>query len=94
MARFDVDGKVVQGVDFLKRRHWTWRLDVWPFAILYFIWLFVAVPSLDFTDALIVLGALAVAHILVLLFTAWSVDFRCFVQFSKVCEFLIYSTVA
>lgn len=31
---------------------------------------FVAVPSLDFTDALIVLGALAVAHILVVLFTA------------------------
>ncbi|EHA8591262.1 hypothetical protein COCNU_scaffold039443G000040 [Cocos nucifera] len=83
MARYDVDGKVVQGVDLLKRRHWTWRLDVWPFVILYSIWLFVAVPSLDFTDALIVLGALAVAHILVLLFTAWSVDFRCFVQFSK-----------
>lgn len=78
-----MDGRVVQGVDLLKRRHWTWRLDVWPFAILYAIWLFVAVPSLDFSDALIVLGALAVAHILVLLFTAWSVNFRCFVQFSK-----------
>ncbi|KAG1327783.1 hypothetical protein COCNU_01G017170 [Cocos nucifera] len=84
MARFHVDGKVVQGVDFLKRRHGTWRLDGWPFAILYAIWLFVAVPSLDFTDALIVLGALAVLHILVLLFTAWSVDFRSFVHFSKV----------
>ncbi|XP_038988652.1 probable manganese-transporting ATPase PDR2 [Phoenix dactylifera] len=92
MARFDVDGKVVQGVDLLKRRHWTWRLDVWPFAILYSIWLFVAVPSLDFTDALIVLGALAVAHILVLLFTAWSVDFRCFVQFGKAKD--IYSADA
>ncbi|CAL9178618.1 unnamed protein product [Musa hybrid cultivar] len=84
MARYQVDGKVVQGVDLLKRRHWGWRLDVWPFAILYSIWLFAVAPSIDFTDALIVLGGLALLHILVLLFTAWSVDFRCFVQFSKV----------
>ncbi|RRT43130.1 hypothetical protein B296_00045012, partial [Ensete ventricosum] len=83
MARYQVDGKVVQGVDLLKRRHWAWRLDVWPFAILYSIWLFAVAPSIDFTDALIVLGGLALLHILVLLFTAWSVDFRCFVQFSK-----------
>ncbi|CAL9770284.1 unnamed protein product [Musa acuminata subsp. burmannicoides] len=84
MARYQVDGKVVQGVDLLKRRYWGWRLDVWPFAILYSIWLFAVAPSIDFTDALIVLGGLALLHILVLLFTAWSVDFRCFVQFSKV----------
>uniref|UniRef100_A0A1D1XPG0 Putative cation-transporting ATPase n=2 Tax=Anthurium amnicola TaxID=1678845 RepID=A0A1D1XPG0_9ARAE len=84
MSRFHVGGKVVEGVDLLKRKHWTWRLDVWPFAILYVAWLFTVVPSIDITDAVIVLGALVVAHILVLLFTAWSVDFRCFVQFSKV----------
>ncbi|XP_072959274.1 probable manganese-transporting ATPase PDR2 [Typha angustifolia] len=84
MTRYEVDGKVVQGVDLLRRRHWPWRLDVWPFAILYSLWLFVVVPSIDFTDASIVLGGIAVTHILVLLFTGWSVDFRCFVQFSKV----------
>ncbi|KAJ4966751.1 hypothetical protein NE237_018600 [Protea cynaroides] len=38
----------------------------------------------DFADALIVFGGLVAIHILVLLFTAWSVDFRCFVQYSKV----------
>nr|CAD1829207.1 unnamed protein product [Ananas comosus var. bracteatus] len=84
MARYQVDGKVVQGVDLLRKKHWVWRLDVWPFAILYSLWLFLVVPSIDFTDALIVLAGIAVVHILTLLFTAWSVDFRCFVQFSKV----------
>ncbi|KAJ3676324.1 hypothetical protein LUZ60_003736 [Juncus effusus] len=86
MARFDVNGKSVQGVDLLRRRNWPWRLDVWPFAVIYLIWLSVVVPSIDFTDAMIVLAALAVMHILVLLFTAWSVDFRVFVQFSKLRE--------
>ncbi|WOL01814.1 putative manganese-transporting ATPase PDR2 [Canna indica] len=84
MVMYQVGGKVVQGVDLLKQRHWTWRLDVWPFAILYSLWLITVAPSIDFTDALIVLGGLSVLHILVLLFTAWSVDFGCFVQFSKV----------
>ncbi|KAF2535826.1 hypothetical protein F2Q68_00018910 [Brassica cretica] len=42
------------------------------------------VPSIDFTDAAIAFGGLVAFHILVLLFTAWSVDFKCFVQFSKV----------
>lgn len=83
MPRFHVEGKVVEGVDLFRRRHWFWRLDVWPFALLYLVWLFIVVPSLDFGDACIVLGGLSVFHILVLLFTAWSVDFRCFVQFSK-----------
>lgn len=84
MVRFHVGGKVVEAVDLLKKRHNAWRLDVWPFAFLYSIWLFLAVPSLEFTDALIILVGLAVFHILVLLFTAWSVDFKCFVRFGKV----------
>ncbi|KAF6151874.1 hypothetical protein GIB67_010448 [Kingdonia uniflora] len=84
MARFHVDGKVIEGVDLLKKRNWTWRLDVWPFAIIYGVWLFTIVPSIDFLDAMIVFGGLVVFHILVLLFTAWSVDFRCFVHYSKV----------
>ncbi|KAK9156520.1 hypothetical protein Scep_003094 [Stephania cephalantha] len=84
MSRYHVDGKVVQGVDLLKKRHWPWRLDVWPFAILYTIWILTVVPSIDFSDALVVLAGLLAFHVLVLLFTAWSVDFRCFVQFSKV----------
>ncbi|OVA12160.1 Cation-transporting P-type ATPase [Macleaya cordata] len=84
MSRFHVDGKVVEGVDLLKKRSWPWRLDVWPFGIIYAVWLIAVVPSIDFFDATIVLGGLFALHILVLLFTAWSVDFRCFVQYSKV----------
>ncbi|KAI5068556.1 hypothetical protein GOP47_0016901 [Adiantum capillus-veneris] len=42
------------------------------------------VPRLDFMDSLIILAALAILHILTLLFSAWSVNFRCFVQASKV----------
>ncbi|KAF8022985.1 hypothetical protein BT93_F0484 [Corymbia citriodora subsp. variegata] len=40
--------------------------------------------SLDFADATIVLGGLVGLHILVCLFTAWSVDFKCFVQYGRV----------
>ncbi|XP_042508532.1 probable manganese-transporting ATPase PDR2 [Macadamia integrifolia] len=84
MSRIHIDGKVVEWVDLLKKRHWPWRLDVWPFAILYATWLLTVVPSIDFGDAVIVFGGLVAIHILVLLFTAWSVDFRCFVQYRKV----------
>ncbi|XP_043708473.1 probable manganese-transporting ATPase PDR2 isoform X2 [Telopea speciosissima] len=84
MSRIHIDGKVVEWVDLLKKRHGLWRLDVWPFAILYACWLLTVVPSIDFGDAVIVFGGLVAIHILVLLFTAWSVDFRCFVQYSKV----------
>ncbi|OEL17438.1 putative manganese-transporting ATPase PDR2 [Dichanthelium oligosanthes] len=79
MARFEVNGKSVQGVDLLRRRYWASRLDFWPFLALYALWLLLAVPALDFTDALIVLAALSAAHILTFLFTAWSVDFRAFI---------------
>lgn len=74
----------MEDVDLLRKRHWPWRLDVWPFAILYTIWLATVVPSIDISDAIIVFGGLVVLHILVGLFTAWSVEFRCFVQYSKV----------
>ncbi|XP_021282749.1 probable manganese-transporting ATPase PDR2 [Herrania umbratica] len=84
MSRFHVGGKVVDKVDLLRRKHKAWRLDVWPFAILYALWLTIVVPSIDFVDAAIVLGGLVVTHILVWLFTAWSVDFKCLVQYSKV----------
>uniref|UniRef100_A0A0E0DR73 Cation-transporting ATPase n=1 Tax=Oryza meridionalis TaxID=40149 RepID=A0A0E0DR73_9ORYZ len=79
MARFEVGGKSVEGVDLLRRRHWASRLDFWPFLALYALWLVVVVPALDFTDALVVLGALSASHVLAFLFTAWSVDFRAFV---------------
>eukprot|EP01018_Ginkgo_biloba_P035540 Gb_23784 [translate_table: standard] len=81
-----VDGKVVERVDLLRWRSWPWRLDVWPFAILYGVWLVVVLPSIDFVDAAIVFGTLAILHILTLLFTSWSVDFRCFVQANKVTD--------
>ncbi|KAL6960267.1 putative manganese-transporting ATPase pdr2 [Sarracenia purpurea var. burkii] len=85
--RIHVGGKVVDNVDLLRKRHWSWRLDVWPFAIIYAAWLVTILPNLDFGDAAIVLGGLVALHILVFLFTVWSVDFRCFVQYSKVNEF-------
>ncbi|GAB4853618.1 Probable manganese-transporting ATPase pdr2 [Ancistrocladus abbreviatus] len=84
MPKFHVQGKVVDGVDLLRKSHWTWRLDVWPFAIIYAVWLATVVPSIDIADAAIVLGGIVAFHILVFLFTAWSVDFKCFVQYSKV----------
>ncbi|KAJ9135114.1 hypothetical protein P3X46_032333 [Hevea brasiliensis] len=84
MSSFHVGGKVVERVDLLRKKHWAWRLDVWPFAILYVLWVTTIVPSIDIADAAIVLGGLLALHILVWLFTAWSVNFKCFVQFSKV----------
>ncbi|XP_021755121.1 probable manganese-transporting ATPase PDR2 [Chenopodium quinoa] len=84
MPKFCIGGKVVDGIDLLKKKQKLWRLDVWPFAILYALWLALIVPSLDLTDALIVLGGLITFHILILLFTAWSVDFKCLVQYNKV----------
>ncbi|KAK9288503.1 hypothetical protein L1049_016962 [Liquidambar formosana] len=84
MLRFHVGGKVVESVDLIRKKHWAWRLDVWPFAIIYAVWLIAIVPSLDILDAAIVFGGLLAVHILVLLFTAWSVSFKCFVQYSKV----------
>lgn len=85
-GRFHVGGKVVDHVDLLRKRHWPWRLDVWPFAIIYAAWIVTVVPSLDFGDAAIVLGGLVALHILAFLFTVWSVDFGCFVKYSKVCS--------
>ncbi|PSS04631.1 Manganese-transporting ATPase, partial [Actinidia chinensis var. chinensis] len=84
--RYHVGGKVVDSVDLLRKRHWSWRLDVWPFAILYAAWILTILPSFDFGDAAIVLAALALFHILTFLFTVWSVGFKCFVQYSKVSD--------
>ncbi|XP_027098652.1 probable manganese-transporting ATPase PDR2 [Coffea arabica] len=84
MSRYHVGGKVVDSVDLLRKRHWLWRLDAWPFAIIYGFWAVAIVPSLDIFDAFIVLGGFSVIHILVVLFTVWSVDFRSFVHYSKV----------
>lgn len=84
MLKYEVGGKVMQRVELLRKKQWGWRLDVWPFAIIYGVWMTTILPSLDFVDACIVLAAFLSLHILVFLFTAWSVDFNCFVHFSKV----------
>lgn len=84
MAKFLVHGKVVDVVDLLQKRSRVWRLDLIPFLGLYGLWLAAVVPSLDFGDASVVLGCISAFHILVLLFTIWSVDFKCFVQYVKV----------
>ncbi|KAL5067302.1 hypothetical protein RYX36_018189 [Vicia faba] len=44
----------------------------------------IILPKLDFVDACIILGALSSIHLLVCLFTAWPVDFKCFAYYSKV----------
>ncbi|KAL6992678.1 hypothetical protein U1Q18_010791 [Sarracenia purpurea var. burkii] len=75
--RFHVGRKVVDNVDLFRKRHWSWRLDVWPFAIIYATWLVTIPPNLDIGVAAIVLGGLVALDILVFLFTVWSVDFRC-----------------
>lgn len=77
---------MVERVDLLRKKHWTWRFDVWPFVLLHAIFLATVVPTVDLTDASIVFAALVVLHVLVLLFTAWSIDFKCFVQFSKISD--------
>ena len=90
VLRFNVGGKVVERVDLIRKKKWPWRLDILPFAILYAIWMVTIVPSIDIVDALIVLGGLVSIHVLALLFTAWSVDFKCFVQYSKVIWLFAY----
>ncbi|KAL3700999.1 hypothetical protein R1sor_019021 [Riccia sorocarpa] len=82
--RIPVDSKIVKSVELYKWRAPLWRLDIWPFVGLYGSWLLTAAPQLDSTDAGIVLGSLVLSHILTWLFTAWSVDFRCFMHASKV----------
>ncbi|KAL3564660.1 hypothetical protein D5086_032706 [Populus alba] len=70
VLRFNVGGKVVERVDLIKKKKWPWGLDIFPFAILYAIWMITIVPSIDIVDALIVLGGLVSTHVLALLFTA------------------------
>ncbi|XP_057826971.1 probable manganese-transporting ATPase PDR2 [Cryptomeria japonica] len=81
---FPVDGKVVEQVELMRWKTWPWRLDIWPFAILYAAWLVVILPSIDLADAAITLGAFGILHVLTWLFTYWSVNFRCFVQANQV----------
>ncbi|GJT20530.1 hypothetical protein Tco_0890467 [Tanacetum coccineum] len=61
----------------LRKRQWT----SWPFAILYSTTTIVIFRNLDFLDAFVILGAV---HILVFLLTLWFVDFKCFLQYSRV----------
>lgn len=79
-----VISKTVTEVELYRWLEPQYRLDVLPFVILYSLWLALAVPTISRTDSLIVLGVLAVVHILVILFTGWSVDFRCFATAQKV----------
>ena len=84
MSKFYIHGKVVDTVELLRKRHLPWRFDVWPFAIIYAVWIVALISRLDIFDAFIVLGGLVAVHVLVFLFTVWSVDFKCFIQYSKV----------
>ena len=81
---FPAEGKIVQQVELYKWRATLWRLDVWPFMGAYVAWALGVATRLDSTDAGIVLAAIAVLHVLTFLFSAWSVDFRCFSHATKV----------
>ena len=87
-----VVSKTVTAVELYKWLEPQYRLDVLPFAILYSLWVAFAVPTISWTDSLIVLGILAVVHILVILFTGWSVEFRCFATAQKVSILLVTGT--
>jgi len=82
------EGKIVRLVELYKWRPTPWRLDVWPFIGLYIGWVLGVATRLDATDAGIVLAGLTILHILTFLFSAWSVDFRCFVQATQVNDIL------
>ncbi|BBM99987.1 manganese-transporting P-type ATPase [Marchantia polymorpha subsp. ruderalis] len=79
-----VNSKVVKSVELYRWRATAWRLDMWPFAGMYGAWLVMSAPQLDPTDSGIILGCIVLSHILTWLFTAWSVDFRCFMHAEKV----------
>ncbi|KAG0625464.1 hypothetical protein M758_2G057800 [Ceratodon purpureus] len=83
---FPAEGKIVQQVELYKWRATLWRLDVWPFMGAYVAWALGVATRLDSTDAGIVLAAIAVLHVLTFLFSAWSVDFRCFSHATKVTD--------
>ena len=76
MNRFD-GNKNDNVFDLLRKRQWA----SWPFAILYSTTTVVILSNLDFLDAFVILGAV---HILVFLLTLWFVDFKCFLQYSRV----------
>lgn len=93
MTRFHVNGKVVNAVDLLRKRHWLCRFDLWPFFVLYTTWMIIILPSLDFLDSFIILGGLLTLHIFMFLFSIWSVDFKCFLQYSKVSANILKETI-
>lgn len=87
------EGKIVRLVELYKWRPTPWRLDVWPFIGLYIGWVLGVATRLDATDAGIVLAGLTILHILTFLFSAWSVDFRCFVQATQVRALTLFEAV-
>ncbi|KAL9271087.1 putative manganese-transporting ATPase PDR2 [Drosera capensis] len=85
MVRYEVGGKVVDEVDLLTKRQWSSRLDVVPFVFGYVAVVVGAVVlGTEFALSMVLLGWVVALHVLVLLFTAWSVDFKCFALYSKV----------
>ncbi|CAI7837040.1 unnamed protein product [Closterium sp. NIES-54] len=81
-----VDSKNVRAVELYCWLPVARRLDVWPFAVVYAVWLALLVTRLrlDFVEMAIVTGALVSLNILTALFTVWSVDFRCFAHARQV----------
>ncbi|CAI7759985.1 unnamed protein product [Closterium sp. NIES-54] len=83
-----VDSKNVRAVELYCWLPVARRLDVWPFAVVYAVWLALLVTRLrlDFVEMAIVTGALVSLNILTALFTVWSVDFRCFAHARQVAS--------
>ncbi|GBG89136.1 hypothetical protein CBR_g48843 [Chara braunii] len=83
MAIVDVSAKTVRHVELFRKISTARRLDVWPFVCLYLLWIGLVFPSLETADGLIVLAGIGMLHILTMLCTVWSVDFRCFAHYQK-----------
>lgn len=79
-----VNAKNLTAVELYKWLPISQRLDVWPWALIYASIVAFGVPNLERLDAMILVGGVAVLQILTILFTNWSVDFRCFAHARKV----------
>ncbi|KAA3676480.1 uncharacterized protein DEA37_0000046 [Paragonimus westermani] len=70
---------------------------VFPFVLLYAVWLGIWFTSLGFVDyfelGLIVTAVIGVVQILICLFCHWFVEFRCLMRFSKVVLLIFFPLI-
>ncbi|KAK3283026.1 hypothetical protein CYMTET_9259, partial [Cymbomonas tetramitiformis] len=80
----EVKSKVVKGVSFYDWRKPYLRWDTFPFACAYFGGITISLSYFEeYNSTAIVLGVLVLLHILLLLFSHWSISVRCFVSCAR-----------